>query len=767
MEGQGTDVIVDLTDSDLNINDVTYDVTYYGVETEEKVHTITELPSVAAINGTEYKSIQAAVDAAVDGDVITVIADHAIVCNVDPLITVAGKSVTIDLNGKTVTADIVASGNTIRYIFQTAADGILTVQDSVGTGSVVANGEGVLYYMFSNTGEMTIKSGSFTMSGFEGGAMFYSTNSNMLVEGGYFEQNTTGWMFNTVGNAAGHVITVSGGTFNRYFIGGEEHNENKWGEVVLADGHILVDNENGTWTVKVGQWIAQINETGKTYESLAEAIAVVKNGETITLLADCDEDVTIKQTANKSFTIDGNGMTYTGTITIDGNKRPTGKETLTIQNVNFVVDGISIETVKSTSAHNITVDGCTFTGTDGSNYDYGMYLRHCYKITVKNTTGTNLVDLVYGNSAVDGFVAENCTVSDSVQGFWFSYPTGNISFKNVTTTTSGNVGIGFYNNASGTITFEDCNIDMISYVEKNTSKAVKMIFNDAANLLSVSNTHSTLTAVLNQADATITAIEGLNVIPSDELAKSYKVVYENGVYSLAHAIARNENTGKLYMDLSDGLAEAVSGETLVLLAETAEDLVLVPAGVIFDLNGHVVEAKNTLSFGAVIDTAATVGGIKISNNTAEAFTKLQPENGGYLPIYDTRDGMYKFFAYELTNASGVKVSGNTIKFGIQLCFANKAAFEVLANTEESGIDLYADVSWSNMTVPNLIFKLDEVLTTEYAQKKVANPSKNYAITLTIGGLENLQTGDFVRVTPILTTATEVGCRVETNEYIKG
>ena len=783
VEGQGTDVIVDLTGSDLDISKVTFDKTYYGVETVEKVHTITELPAVAAINGTEYKSIQAAVEAAVDGDTVVLLVDIVLTeddvisaGNYNAMVNVDGKDIILDMNGKTINVDY--AGENLLYAVIRVADGAgLTV---TGNGTIDVKQEGTIvsgsselpnvaymFWMNGTTGHLTIENGNYHMNDAADSIVYSNGNEIVNIKGGNFTMDAAGtrangfpWIFNTQGQNE-KVIVVTGGTYNI------DIGDQFWsGEVYIPDGYICAPIAENRWEVRVGKWIAQNQETGVRYESLAEAIAAVKNGETVVLLDDCAEDVTIKQTSGKSFTIDGNGKTYTGTITIDGNKRSTGKETLTIQNVNFIVDGTSIETVKNTYAHNITVDGCTFTGTDGSNYDYGMILRNCYKITVKNTTGTNLVDLVYGNTAVTGFTAENCTVTESVQGFWFSYPTGNISFKNVTTTSSENVGVGFYNYASATVTFEDCNIDMISYVEKSTSKTVKMIFNDAVNTLSVSESNSTLTAVLNQANATITAVEGLNVIPSEELAKSYEVVYENGVYRLSHAIARNEATGKLYMDLSDALAEAADGQTVTLLKETAEDLVLVPAGVTFDLNGNVVTAGNVLSFGIVKDTAANVGGIKISNNTEVAFTKLQPENGGYLPIYDTRDGMYKFFAYELANAEGIKLVGNGVKFGIKLSFENEAAFEVMANTEDSGITMSADVTWTGMNVPNVNFKLDKALTVEYALKKAANPSKNYAITLTIGGLDNLQAGDFIRVTPILTTTTEVGCRIDTNEYIK-
>ena len=194
-------------------------------------------------------------------------------------------------------------------------------------------------------------------------------------------------------------------------------------------------------------------------------------------------------------------------------------------------------------------------------------------------------------------------------------------------------------------------------------------------------------------------------------------------------------------------------------------------GKTLDLNGHVVTAKNALSFGVVMDTASEVGGIKISNKTTEAFTKLQPENGGYLPIYDIREGeevgIYKFFEYKLVNAAGTKVSGKSVKFGIQLTFTNNDAYDVMANSADSGVSLSADVTWSNMSVPSLNFKLDDNLVLEYVQKKAAAPQKNFAITLTIGGLDNLQPGDYIRVTPMLTTITEVGCKIDTNEHIIG
>ena len=287
--------------------DVITNIAGHKVVYAEGVYKVAPLVYVAEVNGVKFESIQEAVNAANDGDTVTVIACHELVCDVDPLITISGKSITIDLNGKHVTANAAAAQQTIRVVFKTAADGKLTMIDSVGTGSVIANGQGVLYYMFRNDGEMTIKSGNYELSGFDGGAMFYSTNSNMLVEGGNFKQVTTGWMFNTVGNGAGNVITVTGGTFNRYFIGGAAYNENPYGEVMVPSIYTLSDNGNGTWSIVNA--VCYDTNTGFGYETLAEAIAVTDR---ITLVADVAEDVEL----TKSITLDVNGCTYSGTVTL-------------------------------------------------------------------------------------------------------------------------------------------------------------------------------------------------------------------------------------------------------------------------------------------------------------------------------------------------------------------------------------------------------------------------------------------------------------------
>lgn len=237
-------------------------------------------------------------------------------------------------------------------------------------------------------------------------------------------------------------------------------------------------------------------------------------------------------------------------------------------------------------------------------------------------------------------------------------------------------------------------------------------------------------------------------------------------YADADTVAFNTVTGSSYAAVGDALADAGTDEKVVLTADCSESLVVVPAGSVLDLNGHVLEADNVISFGAVIDTADTVGGIKIPFDTTEAFTKLQPENGNYLPIYDTEDSMYRFFWYELRNA-GAKASGNAVKFGIQIVFSNAEGYNILAKTTSSGVKLFAKLRWTGMTFQDLEYEIDAASIKTYGEMKAAEPGRNYAITLNLSGLDNLSTNDYVSAAPMISTVAEVGSEIDAFVYTVG
>lgn len=146
-------------------------------------------------------------------------------------------------------------------------------------------------------------------------------------------------------------VSVSGGTFSSAV-----------DESLCADGYIPTKNADGTFGVKVGQYVAEIGSQG--YESLTDAVAAAEDGQTVKLLADAAEDVVI----SKSITLDLGGKTLTNTNAGKATISVTGG-TVTVKNGN-VMGGTgyyNIEVTKEGSNANLTLTDVTATaGNTGS-----------------------------------------------------------------------------------------------------------------------------------------------------------------------------------------------------------------------------------------------------------------------------------------------------------------------------------------------------------------------------------------------------------------
>ena len=141
-------------------------------------------------------------------------------------------------------------------------------------------------------------------------------DSKIVITGGKFTNKKSGEkIFHGSGKATSDNFEVSGGTFNKSISDG-----------YCADGFIPTKNEDGTYGVKAGKYVAKIGS--KNYETLADAIRLAANGKTITLLADVKENVEIK--ATKELTLDLNGFTLNGG-TVEGKAALTNYGTITIK----------------------------------------------------------------------------------------------------------------------------------------------------------------------------------------------------------------------------------------------------------------------------------------------------------------------------------------------------------------------------------------------------------------------------------------------------
>ena len=324
--------------------------------------------SVAQVGFKAFNTLQAAIDAAQDGETVTLLT-YAIE---DATVT-AGKNITLDLGGKTLTNTnagkatlTIAKGATatVKNGSIVGGTGFYTIQNN-GTATledVTATAGNTGSSMLDNWGTLTIESGSYSgglnvvkseedsILNINGGKfeLSYATNGwtgvvfaygNTTITGGEFIQSltTTGrWNHPQViatGMVEGHtaITRVTGGHFvnkmsgegifrgvgkgtsDNFEVSGGTFNKSI-SEGFCADGFIPTKNADGTYGVKEGHYVAQIGS--KKYETLADAIHWATKGKTITLLTDVEQNSQL--TISKNITLDLNGKTIKNTKDIWG-----------------------------------------------------------------------------------------------------------------------------------------------------------------------------------------------------------------------------------------------------------------------------------------------------------------------------------------------------------------------------------------------------------------------------------------------------------------
>lgn len=318
--------------------------------------------SVAQVGFKAFNTLEAAIDAAQDGETVTLIADAT-----EDATVAAGKNITLDLGGKTLT-----NTNAGKATLTIAKDATATVKNGSivgGTGYYTIDNYGTATLedatatagntdssMIRNDGTLTIESGSYS-----GGLNVVKSeeDSTLAINGGKFELSHAVKYSSTAvilvygnttitdgefvcsatapyraypkvvmtGEMAGHpsFTKITGGSFVNKYSGGDifhsytpatkDNFEVSGGtfnksisEGYCADGFIPTKNSDGTYGVKEGHYVAQIGS--KKYETLADAIRLATKGKTIQLLTDTTENITIA--ASKKITLDLNGHTLNG-----------------------------------------------------------------------------------------------------------------------------------------------------------------------------------------------------------------------------------------------------------------------------------------------------------------------------------------------------------------------------------------------------------------------------------------------------------------------
>ena len=262
---------------------------------------------VAQIGNNKYGTLSEAIAAANAGDTVKLLRD----INTPEISYMISKSLTIDLNGKTVTGD----GYDAVFQINNADAKVLIKNGNIvaieNTGS--AGKYAMAIWACKAECEVTLEnlnvSQKITHTDDPQMDMIYASGGTIIINSGNFESGTPAWTLNCKDAAykAGTAnIIVKGGTFTGF----DPANNKAEGENTnfVAAGYKSVDNGNGTYTVIVNEAVVAVIGD-KEYETLAAATTDAKAGDTIVLVADAKGEQFVVIMSGVTLNLNGHSIT--------------------------------------------------------------------------------------------------------------------------------------------------------------------------------------------------------------------------------------------------------------------------------------------------------------------------------------------------------------------------------------------------------------------------------------------------------------------------
>ena len=368
--------------------------------------------------------------------------------------------------------------------------------------------------------------------------------------------------------------------------------------------------------------------------SLQEAIDAATEGTTIIKFAgDIDgttravaaASITVRQKVGVNLVIDGCGHNFDGTFYLEGgNQGGESPETLTFRNINFVhgegaLDFISADDAKNIGkryAHNVTVDGCTFTGNSTGDV-VGMRYRQTYNMTVKNSTFKNMHSAMWATGGT-GINVDNVTIEDSKSGVSCGTSTDVVI-----------VNSNFDVNAYGVRT--DGNSTSRIAIENTKIAATQPII-----VRKMTGNH---TVNLNNAELVAT---GLYHVAFTNGNDDEAYVAPTGNYTIEGAdnynvYPRDEDKDVFYVANSEQLVEALENGKSILLYEdinvTKLDLTALTNDVVIDANGKTIKTHSNYGVQVTAGKNITLKNAKVEmtveGNYITYAAGFKVENGDY------------------------------------------------------------------------------------------------------------------------------------------
>ena len=534
-------------------------------------------------------------------------------------------------------------------------------------------------------------------------------------------------------------VGVSGGTFST-----------KVPEDLCADGYIPTTNDDGTYGVKEGSYVAAIGEV--KYETLAEAIAAAQNGDTVKLIANVDLDAQIA--TGKAITIDGQGL-YTIKATKSMPKAMFYRTTSaqgTLKFLNVTLDGGGVAKIfqNDGGAGETVFDGVTSTNGGGIAYGSGIHISgggsHA---TIRNSTLTGSTGTESGNywDANDLWVGGNVyvTVENSTIGTVF------VNSAPSATATNGVV------HGQLIITGEDTKITYLSGEEEAADKLDK--FGNNGSLVKIDSGY--VETIFDMGSYEIRGGTFKTEVKDEWCAFTYVPAGPdaNGLYTVEKSdkdAAMFDANGELidYADVEVAMLDSNAVTIKLINDATVENpYFVVYSGKTIDLNGkEMTLAGKLLGFGKVIDSTEGEGLLSVTDMAGSQL----PKDNGYLPIKDGNGYRLYSYTFEVFKSSktGLPYSksddGSAVTFAVAISFKNVEAWKTIANND-NGLGLSYTAKWSGIERV-LRFKVATLKGIVNSKDAPTEADQLVYFSMTVNGFNKLSDGTVFTMTPTLTNA---------------
>ena len=521
------------------------------------------------IGDNNYLSLAEAVADAEDGATITLAANFAVA---EPIVVEEGKSLTLDLNGKTLAANygksvgaVVKNNGTLTIVGGVISslganggsavmnNGTLTVKDATLNG---APNEGKSWpsYTVNNVGTMTIHNSTITsvhgaVCSYGEGAVLTLKNTNIEMSGipgftshGIYTYNNGKAVVDggNIANNAGDQGATGGSVINGHV------------EVLAGNFTGRIENYYGTPVLKGGAFSVKPKDTflAEGYEAVEKdgKWIVVKAGAPVVDSSDAlkeafENNTDVYVTAGE-YTFPASSVQPGATITCEEGTIFKGQSSLNIKGATVIGATFSNDKTAVSGTINGTLKNCIFEGSEA--------LRYCY------------------TNAGETAVFENCVIKTNFRGFHFDVMNGDVIFRNCEIN-----GFNAFGGA-GTITFEGCTFghDNSYYNGLNTYTNVvikdsKFVFKSGkSNFIDLEGTGKTMIinnciATLDGATADVATFVGGSKKAQNTVIIDGKITAENAEQLAAYLVNENVSTILLKDGVDFGTIVMKSNKTVV------------------------------------------------------------------------------------------------------------------------------------------------------------------------------------------------------------